>query len=71
MAGWCAAGQRAGCPKTTPSWVNRCCSVSSSTRWWRAGARVVSAGSIGRAAELLGVSRKTLWEKMKRLAIES
>lgn len=26
-------------------------------------------GSIGKTAELLGISRKTLWEKMKRLAI--
>ncbi|GAB4209712.1 MAG: sigma-54 dependent transcriptional regulator [Tibeticola sp.] len=34
-------------------------------------ALMASAGSIGRAAELLGISRKTLWEKMKRFAIES
>ena len=26
-------------------------------------------GSVGKTAELLGISRKTLWEKMKRLAI--
>lgn len=26
-------------------------------------------GSVGKSAELLGISRKTLWEKMKRLAI--
>ncbi|MCI4440877.1 sigma-54 dependent transcriptional regulator [Tibeticola sp.] len=28
-------------------------------------------GSIGKTAELLGISRKTLWEKMKRLALEA
>lgn len=28
-------------------------------------------GSVGKTAELLGISRKTLWEKMKRLAISA
>ena len=28
-------------------------------------------GSIGKAVELLGISRKTLWEKMKRFAIRA
>ncbi|MDZ7590031.1 MAG: sigma-54 dependent transcriptional regulator [Rubrivivax sp.] len=28
-------------------------------------------GSIGRSAELLGISRKTLWEKMKRLGLST
>lgn len=28
-------------------------------------------GSVGKSAELLGISRKTLWEKMKRLAIST
>ena len=28
-------------------------------------------GSVGKSAELLGISRKTLWEKMKRLAISA
>ncbi len=28
-------------------------------------------GSVGKTAELLGISRKTLWEKMKRLAINN
>ena len=26
-------------------------------------------GSVGKTAELLGISRKTLWEKMKKLSI--
>jgi len=28
-------------------------------------------GSVGKTAELLGIIRKTLWEKMKRLAISA
>ncbi len=28
-------------------------------------------GSVGKTADLLGISRKTLWEKMKRLAISA
>jgi DNA-binding NtrC family response regulator len=28
-------------------------------------------GSVGKTADVLGISRKTLWEKMKRLAISS
>ncbi len=28
-------------------------------------------GSVTKTAELLGISRKTLWEKMKKLAIEN
>ncbi|MDP2451425.1 MAG: helix-turn-helix domain-containing protein [Polaromonas sp.] len=28
-------------------------------------------GSVGKTVELLGISRKTLWEKMKRLAISA
>ena len=28
-------------------------------------------GSVGKSADLLGISRKTLWEKMKRLAISA
>ncbi|WP_144329016.1 helix-turn-helix domain-containing protein [Tepidimonas charontis] len=28
-------------------------------------------GSVGRTAALLGISRKTLWEKMKRLGLQS
>ena len=34
-------------------------------------ALTTSNGSIGKAAELLGISRKTLWEKMKRGMIEA
>jgi DNA-binding NtrC family response regulator len=28
-------------------------------------------GSVGKTADVLGISRKTLWEKMKRLAISA
>ncbi|MEX1165468.1 MAG: helix-turn-helix domain-containing protein [Hydrogenophaga sp.] len=28
-------------------------------------------GSVSKTADLLGISRKTLWEKMKKLAIEA
>src|SRR3990167_2057020 len=28
-------------------------------------------GSVGKSADALGISRKTLWEKMKRLAIKA
>ncbi|MFN3496567.1 MAG: helix-turn-helix domain-containing protein [Hydrogenophaga sp.] len=28
-------------------------------------------GSVGKTAEVLGISRKTLWEKMKKLAISA
>jgi DNA-binding NtrC family response regulator len=28
-------------------------------------------GSVGKTAEVLGISRKTLWEKMKRLEISA
>ena len=29
------------------------------------------AGSVGKTADVLGISRKTLWEKMKRLEISA
>ena len=32
-------------------------------------ALVLTGGSVSKTAELLGISRKTLWEKMKRLAV--